>query len=165
MLAICVYSQASASILAPTARESPSAVGRTRGIRYRTNPIGESVNTFRAYNWGCCQTYPAERGRTHGQCVAARLLRHWRHRREDVAYLATGVLGMQVIPGDDRSTSYLRMDEYHHRVELRSNASDDLDFTGWEVPDQNTLQQLAQQFEDGGVKVVAGTQHEADTAA
>ena len=38
--------------------------------------------------------------------------------------LATGVLGMQVIPGDDRSTSYLRMDEYHRRVELRSNGSD-----------------------------------------
>ena len=31
--------------------------------------------------------------------------------------LATYVLGMQVIRGDERSTSYLRMDEYHHRVE------------------------------------------------
>ena len=35
-------------------------------------------------------------------------------------HLATNILGMQVVPGDDRSTSYLRMDEYHHRLELRS---------------------------------------------
>ena len=34
--------------------------------------------------------------------------------------LATGILGMQVVPGDDRSTSYLRMDDYHHRLELRA---------------------------------------------
>jgi|ERR1035441_6978844 hypothetical protein len=76
--------------------------------------------------------------------------------------LATHVLGMQVIPGDDRSTSYLRMDEYHHRVELRPTGSDDLEFAGWEVPDQATLHRVAQQLEDGGVKVTAGTRDEAD---
>ena len=76
--------------------------------------------------------------------------------------LATHVLGMQVIPGDDKSTSYLRMDEYHHRVELRSTGSDDLDFAGWEVPDEASLQGVAQQLEDGGVKVTPGTRDEAD---
>src|SRR6478752_2745823 len=76
--------------------------------------------------------------------------------------LATHVLGMQVIPGDQRSTSYLRMDEYHHRVELRPSDSDDLEFAGWEVADQATLHRLAQQLEDGGVKVSAGTRDEAD---
>jgi 2,3-dihydroxyethylbenzene 1,2-dioxygenase len=40
--------------------------------------------------------------------------------------LATTILGLQVVPGDDKSTSYLRMDEYHHRLELRSNGGDDL---------------------------------------
>ena len=70
--------------------------------------------------------------------------------------LATHVLGMQVIRGDDRSTSYLRMDEYHHRVELRPTGSDDLEFAGWEVPDQATLHRVAQQLEDGGVRVTAG---------
>lgn len=53
---------------------------------------------------------------------------------------------MQVVPGDDNSTSYLRMDEYHHRLELCSNGSDDLEFVGWEVPDPATLQHLAQQL-------------------
>jgi len=76
--------------------------------------------------------------------------------------LATHVLGMQVIPGDDRSTSYLRMDEYHHRIELRPGTSDDLEFAGWEVSDQATLQRVAQQLEDGGVKVTAGTRDEVD---
>jgi len=53
---------------------------------------------------------------------------------------------MQVVPGDDNSTSYLRMDEYPHRLELCSNGSDDLEFVGWEVPDPATLQHLAQHF-------------------
>jgi 2,3-dihydroxybiphenyl 1,2-dioxygenase len=76
--------------------------------------------------------------------------------------LATKILGMQVVPGDDTSTSYLRMDEYHHRLELHSNGSDDLEFVGWEVPDSDTLQRVAQQIKDGGVKVTAGTRDEAD---
>jgi extradiol dioxygenase len=76
--------------------------------------------------------------------------------------LATNILGMQVVPGDDRATSYLRMDEYHHRLELRANGSDDVEFVGWEVPDAITLQRVAQQLEDAGVKVTPGTRDEAD---
>ncbi len=75
--------------------------------------------------------------------------------------LATNILGMQVILGDD-TTSYLRMDEYHHRLELRSNGSDELEFVGWEVPDSVTLQRIAEQLEDGGMKVTAGTRDEAE---
>ena len=75
--------------------------------------------------------------------------------------LATNILGMQVVRGGD-ATSYLRMDEYHHRLELRSNGSDDLEFVGWEVPDSATLQRVAQQLEEGGMKVTAGTRDEAD---
>ena len=44
--------------------------------------------------------------------------------------LATAILGMQVVPGDDTSTTYLRMDEYHHRLELRANGGDALEFVG-----------------------------------
>jgi 2,3-dihydroxybiphenyl 1,2-dioxygenase len=76
--------------------------------------------------------------------------------------LATSILGLQVVPDDDPSTSYLRMDEYHHRLELRSTGSDDLEFVGWEVPDPATLQRVAQQLEDGGVQVTPGTRDEAD---
>jgi extradiol dioxygenase len=76
--------------------------------------------------------------------------------------LATTILGLQVVPGDDQSTSYLRMDEYHHRLELRSTGTEDLEFVGWEVPDPATLQRVAQQLQDGGVKVTPGTRDEAD---
>jgi 2,3-dihydroxybiphenyl 1,2-dioxygenase len=76
--------------------------------------------------------------------------------------LATTVLGMQIVAGDDTSISYLRMDECHHRLELRSKGSDDLEFVGWEVPDAATLQRVAQQLEDGGVRVTAGSRDEAD---
>src|SRR5262249_32554549 len=76
--------------------------------------------------------------------------------------LATNILGMQFVPGDDKSTSYLRMDQYHHRLELRAGGRDDLEFVGWEAADRATLDQVAQQLEDGGVKVTAGTRDEAD---
>jgi len=76
--------------------------------------------------------------------------------------LATTILGLQMVPGDDPSTSYLRMDEYHHRLELRAKGTEDLEFVGWEVPDPATLQRVAQQLADGGVKVTAGTREEAE---
>jgi catechol 2,3-dioxygenase-like lactoylglutathione lyase family enzyme len=76
--------------------------------------------------------------------------------------LATGVLGLQVVPGNDKSTSYLRMDDFHHRLELRSNGADDLKFVAWKVSDSATIQRVAQQLEDGGVKVTPGTRDEAD---
>jgi 2,3-dihydroxybiphenyl 1,2-dioxygenase len=76
--------------------------------------------------------------------------------------LATTILGLQAVPGNDPSIAYLRMDEFHHRLELRSTGSDDLEFVGWEVPDPATLQHVAQQLEDGGVPVTPGTRDEAN---
>src|SRR3954462_3194859 len=76
--------------------------------------------------------------------------------------LATHVLGMQVIPGDQKSTSYLRMDEYHHRIELRPTGSDDLEFAGWGGPDQAAVARVGPQLGGGGGKVAAGTRDEAD---
>jgi len=76
--------------------------------------------------------------------------------------LATDVFGMQVVPGENRSASYLRIDSHHHRLELRVDGTDDLEFAGWEVPNGEALQRIAQQLEDGGVKVAAGTRDEAD---
>ena len=37
--------------------------------------------------------------------------------------LAASLLGLHVVPGDNHSTFYLRMDEYHHRLELRSKSA------------------------------------------
>ncbi len=76
--------------------------------------------------------------------------------------LVTGVLGLQVVPGDDDSVFYLRMDEFHHRLEIRTDGADDLEFVGWEVPDAAALQDIARQLRDGGVEVTAGTPEEAE---
>ena len=76
--------------------------------------------------------------------------------------LASGVLGMELVPGDTRSTSYLRMDEHAHRIELRNDGTDDLQAIGWEVPDAATLHAVAQRLERAGVRVKPGTRDEAD---
>ena len=44
--------------------------------------------------------------------------------------LATTVYGMQVVPGDTAGTSYLRIDQHHHRIELNAGAAEDLQFAG-----------------------------------
>ena len=53
--------------------------------------------------------------------------------------LATTVFGMQVVPGDTATTSYLRIDHHHHRVELNAGGPEDLQFAGWEVADAAAL--------------------------
>jgi len=76
--------------------------------------------------------------------------------------LASSVLGTELVPGDTKSTTYLRMDEHHHRIELRSDGSDDLQVIGWEVPDAATLHAVAQRLENAGVRVKSGTRDTAD---
>jgi 2,3-dihydroxybiphenyl 1,2-dioxygenase len=76
--------------------------------------------------------------------------------------IATSIFGMQIVPGDDRTTTYLRFDAFRHRLELSANPSDDLQFAGWEVPDARTMDSIAGQLEDGGVRVTVGTRDEAD---
>ena len=61
--------------------------------------------------------------------------------------LSSSVLGLELVPGDSRSTTYLRMDEHRHRIELRNGGSDDLEVIGWEVPDAATLHAVAQRLE------------------
>jgi biphenyl-2,3-diol 1,2-dioxygenase len=76
--------------------------------------------------------------------------------------LATDVIGLELVPGDDRNTFYLRMDDYHHRLEVRNDGNDDLEVIGWQVPDSKTLHAVAQQLEDAGVRVPAATRDECD---
>jgi len=78
----------------------------------------------------------------------------WKH-------LATTVFGMQVVPGDSAGTTYLRIDQNHHRIELNSRGTDDLEFAGWEVEDAGALNAIAKQLESGGVKVEAGSRDDA----
>lgn len=76
--------------------------------------------------------------------------------------LASRVLGLELVPGDTDATTYLRMDEHAHRIELRRDGVDDLEVIGWEVPDAATLHAVAQRLEGAGVPVTGGTRDEAD---
>jgi extradiol dioxygenase len=75
--------------------------------------------------------------------------------------LATTVFGMQVVPGDTATTSYLRIDDHHHRIELNAGGPEDLQVAGWEVADAAALDAIAAQLVDGGVEVKAGTRDDA----
>jgi 2,3-dihydroxybiphenyl 1,2-dioxygenase len=86
--------------------------------------------------------------------VGTRDLRGWQT-------VSTSVFGMEVVPGDTTSVTYLRIDQHHHRVEVRSCGTEDLQFVGWEVADAAALDAVAQQLEDGGVKVTPGTRDDA----
>jgi 2,3-dihydroxybiphenyl 1,2-dioxygenase len=77
-------------------------------------------------------------------------------------HMAASIFGMEVVRGDDKERSYLRLDALHHRLELHRSERDDLEFAGWEVPDAKTLDRVAGQLENGGVKVEAGSRDEAD---
>ena len=43
---------------------------------------------------------------------------------------AAQILGLEVVPGEDTKTRYLRMDYWHHRIKLIENGADDLQAMG-----------------------------------
>ncbi len=76
---------------------------------------------------------------------------------------ATAVLGLQDNGITADGAMLLRMDDYHHRFIVSPTGEDDIVLAGWEVPDQATLQQIADQLSGRGVIVTLGT--EADAAS
>jgi 2,3-dihydroxybiphenyl 1,2-dioxygenase len=74
---------------------------------------------------------------------------------------ARELLGLAVVPGDDASSIFLRMDENHHRFVLTQNGADDVAAIGWEVNNQQELAELASQLRSAGVEVAAGSPDEA----
>ena len=74
---------------------------------------------------------------------------------------AEEILGLEIVEdGTDRL--FLRLDEYHHRLMLQRNASDDLALIGWQVDDEAALVQLKDQLSAAGVQVEHGTAAEAE---
>jgi len=74
---------------------------------------------------------------------------------------ATEVLGLQANGNDAGGALYLRMDEYHHRFIILPGGDDDLAFTGWEVPDQKALLEIADRLSANGFAVSRGTPEDA----
>ena len=50
------------------------------------------------------------------------------------------VLGMEVIERAEDGTSYVRMDELHHRIALYPNGKDDIVHVGWQTANRKSFE-------------------------
>ncbi len=73
---------------------------------------------------------------------------------------ASDVLGMMVSDRLDDGTSYLRMDEYHHRFILHPDGADDVAYVGWQVATEAAFDEVASNLKAAGVTIQTGTQEE-----
>jgi len=80
---------------------------------------------------------------------------------EEWQRFATELLGLQVAGKAPDGSLYLRMDENHHRFILQNGDADDVAFVGWEVADQQALQELASKLKGAGIEATIGTDAEA----
>jgi len=74
---------------------------------------------------------------------------------------ATDVLGLELNGVEADGSSFLRMDEYHHRFVLKPGGNDDVNFVGWEVRDQAALGEIAARLKAAGIEVTPATAEEA----
>lgn len=70
---------------------------------------------------------------------------------------AIDLLGMEVTERADDGTVYLRMDEYHHRIALVPNGTDDMEYVGWQVPNREQYEEIKAKLLDAGVEYSQGT--------
>jgi 2,3-dihydroxybiphenyl 1,2-dioxygenase len=74
---------------------------------------------------------------------------------------AANVLGLQVSGSAADGSAFLRLDGYHHRLQLFPTGEDDILFAGWEVKDADALRQIAAQVRALGTEVTEATHAEA----
>jgi 2,3-dihydroxybiphenyl 1,2-dioxygenase len=74
---------------------------------------------------------------------------------------ATEVLGHEVASDSDDTTTYLRMDDHHHRLTVHTSDTEDALYLGWEVGDPETMDAIAGQLDAAGVAVTRATPEEA----
>ena len=75
---------------------------------------------------------------------------------------AADILGLEVVEAEVPSRCYLRMDNWHHRLILDEDGTDDLNYLGFRVAGVEEFQEMLQQLEAAGVKTRVGTPEEAD---
>lgn len=73
---------------------------------------------------------------------------------------ATGVLGFEVGSDSNDKLLYLRADENHHRIAVRSGDRDDVGYVGWQVASREALEAAAATLDAAGVVVTRGTPEE-----
>jgi 2,3-dihydroxyethylbenzene 1,2-dioxygenase len=74
---------------------------------------------------------------------------------------ATGVCGMEARDGGGDGFQ-LRLDTWHHRIDVRRDGSDDILYLGWRVRDQEALEGMAQRLEQAGVPYRRGSEDDCE---
>lgn len=74
---------------------------------------------------------------------------------------ASQILAVEVRPGEDEKTRYLRMDYWHHRIKLVEDPADDLLAMGLRVAGVLEFREMASRLEAAGVPVRIGSKSEA----
>src|SRR3990167_1584525 len=74
---------------------------------------------------------------------------------------ATGVAGMEAREGTPDGFQ-LRLDTWHHRIDVRRDSSDDVRYLGWRVADQDALEGMAERLERAGVPFSRGSDDESE---
>ncbi len=74
---------------------------------------------------------------------------------------ATGILGLAHNGTDTHGTTFLRMDEHHHRFALHPGPRDDLALAGWQARNVDDLRVIAERLGAMGVPVTWGDAAEA----
>ncbi len=75
---------------------------------------------------------------------------------------ATQIVGMQLVDDSAGAEFYLRMDQWHHRIAVHKDSSDDLLYMGWRVAGPEELYSMKKRLEEAGVKVRRASDEEAD---
>jgi 2,3-dihydroxybiphenyl 1,2-dioxygenase len=73
---------------------------------------------------------------------------------------AQEVLGMELMERSDDGTTYLRMDEYHHRIGLYPTGADDVIHVGFQTANRKSLEKIKTDLLSIGVEYQPGTPEE-----
>jgi 2,3-dihydroxyethylbenzene 1,2-dioxygenase len=74
---------------------------------------------------------------------------------------ASEIVGLEVVDGETSDRCYLRADNWHHRLIVDEDGTDDLGYLGFRVSGADEFREMARQLADAGVKARIGTDEEA----
>ncbi len=71
------------------------------------------------------------------------------------------IMGMELAEGEAPDRYYLRMDNWHHRIVVHADASDDLLYLGFRVAGPEEFRELQRQLSSAGIQFRTGSEDEA----
>jgi 2,3-dihydroxybiphenyl 1,2-dioxygenase len=74
---------------------------------------------------------------------------------------ATQVVGFELADEGEPDRFYLRMDNWHHRLTVHRDGSDDLEYLGFRVPGPDEFGEMQHQLSEAGIKYRVGSDEEA----